>query len=244
MKPQIIALFAIKGGTAKTTTAAALLQAAAKEGLPALGIDLDPQANLSFCLGADPTQPGALEMLNGEGINIQHSPQGMAIITGSAALATLKTYRGSALRLQEAIKPLECDFPFIVIDTPPTIGECTLNALAASTEALIPLEADAFSLQALYNTISIARQMQENNPRLKRLYTVCTNYNGRARINDYMLDQIRKKGKELGAPLLGTIRKAIAVKEAGAFQRSLFDYAPKSKPAEDYKALFEAVRKK
>lgn len=243
MKKQIICLFAIKGGTGKTATAASLAQAAALAGLRTLAIDIDPQGNLSYSLAADLRQAGTLELLNGEQPNIQHSPQGMDIISANADLATLTSYSGSAMRLQSAIKPLEALYDFIVIDTPPALGEHSINALAATTELLITLETDTSSLQGLIQTVSIAERMKESNPRLHILGTVLTRFTPRAKINAYILEQIRTQGQALGAPLLGTIRQGIAIREATAFQRSLFEYAPDSNPAHDYLDLYRTIQK-
>ena len=124
------------------------------------------------------------------------------------------------------------------------MGELTFNALQAATGLIIPLEVDNYSLQGLYQITDIAHQMQRHNPKLKILGTVLTRYDNRPKINRYLKDVIADKGKEAGAPFLAAIRKGVAVTEAQAMQLSLFDYAPKSKPAQDYKALFNTIDKK
>lgn len=242
---QIITTAVIKGGTGKTTTAAALAQAAAAAGKRVLAIDLDPQANLTFTLSADQNQEGAYQLLHDADPQqlIQHTPQGIDVIAASPDLATEQTKPASAKRLQTAIEPLRRKYDYIFIDTPPLMGELTFNALQAATGLIIPLEADYFSLQGLYHITDIAHQMQRSNPKLKIMGTVVTRYDNRPKICRYLKDAIADNGKEAGAPFLMAIRKGVAIEEAQATQQSLFDYAPKSKPAQDYKALFEKINK-
>ena len=240
----VLTIASQKGGTGKTTTAAALAQAAAAARRSVLAIDLDPQGNLSFMLAADQTQPGAYSLITGIPTDqlIQRTAQGMDVIPGSPDLATLKTKAASALRLQQALEKVQ-GYDLIIIDTPPTVGELTFNALQASSHLLIPLETDTASLQGLYQLTDIARQMQHSNPRLQIVGTILTRYDNRPRINRQLRDVIADKGKEAGAPLLGTIRAGVAVREAQALQLSLFEYAPHSKPAQDYKQLFKQLYK-
>lgn len=240
---QIITAAVIKGGTGKTATAAALAQAAAKADKKVLAIDLDPQANLSNAIGADQNSPGSYELLNGAPAAelIQATAQGVDAITASPDLATVKTSPGSAKRLQRALEPIAASYDLIVIDTPPTMGELTFNALQASTGLLIPLEADTSSLQGLYQICDIAHQMQRSNPALSITGIVITRFDSRPKFKRYMQEVIAEKGAENGAPLLIAIRNGIAVTEAAAMQQSLFDYAPNSKPAQDYKKLYQMI---
>lgn len=243
---QIITTAIIKGGGGKTTTAAALAQAAVAAGKKVLAIDLDPQGNLSYSIGADQNAPGSYDLLHGAEAAqlIQRTPQGIDAIPASPNLATEQTKPASAMRLQAAIEPLKKKYDFILIDTPPTLGELTYNALQAATGLIIPLEADTYGLQGLYQITDIAHRIQQgSNPGLQILGSVITRYDQRSKINRYWRDAIAERGAANGAPLLAAIRNGIAVKEAQALQQSLFDYAPRSKPAQDYKALFDALRK-
>ena len=242
---QIITTAIIKGGAGKSTTAAALAQAAAADKKKVLCIDLDPQANFSSFIGADPTQPGAFQLLHGQDAAqlIQRTPQGMDAITASPDLATERTTPGSAKRLQEAIEPVKGNYHFVFIDTPPTMGELVYNALQACTGLIIPLEADDSSIQGIYNIVDIAHHIQGSNPALSIIGTVITRYEGTANYNKFLRDAIAQTGQEVGAPLLGTIRKGIAVKEAHGFHESLFEYAPRSNPAADYMAVYKRIRK-
>lgn len=242
---QIITVAVIKGGTGKTTTAAALAQAAVADKKKVLTIDLDPQANLTYTVGADQNQPGAFQLLHGSPARqlLQYTPQGMACIAASPDLATERTTPASAKRLEAALEPLQHDFDICIIDTPPQMGELTFNALQASTDLIIPLEADTMSLQGMYQITDIAHQMQRSNPKLGSMGIVITRYDSRPKIKQYMRDVITEKGQETGAPCIGTIRPGVAVQEAQAMQQSLFDYAPQSKPAADYMTIYKTITK-
>lgn len=241
---QIITVAIIKGGSGKSTTTAALAQAAAKAGKRVLAIDLDPQANLTFFLGADQNSGGSYQLLQGANPAqlIQDTAQGISVISGSPDLATERTKPGSAKRLQDALQAVRKDFDFIFVDTPPQMGELTFNALQAATGLIIPLETDNSSLQGLYQIADIAHQMQNTNPGLRIFGAILTRYDSRPKLNRYLSDIISEKGQEIGAPLLMGIRPGIAIREAQALQLSIYDYAPNSNPAQDYKKLFEVIQ--
>ena len=241
---RIITTSIIKGGTGKTTTAAALAQAAAAAGKKVLAIDLDPQANLSFFVGADPNAPGSYDLLHGADPAqlVQRTQQGLDAIAAAPDLSTEKTTPASAKRLQQALEPVKESYDLIVIDTPPQIGELTYNALQASTGLIIPLETDNSSLQGLYQIAEIAAHIaQRSNPLLRIIGVILTRYDARPKLNRYLRDVIAQRGEEIGAPFLMGIRPGIAIREAQAMQRSLYDYAPRSKPAQDYKKLLEMI---
>lgn len=230
----------IKGGTGKSSTAAALAQAARD---PVLLIDLDPQANASLFTGADITQPGAYQLLHGAHAAevIQRTEQGIDVIAASSDLATETTKAGSARRLREALQPIKDKYKCCLIDTAPAMGELLYNALEAADGLLIPLEADNASVQGFYQIADIAEQMQQSNTRLEVVGVVLTRYDGRPKLNRYLKQAIEETAAEIGAPYLGEIRQGVAIREAQSLQRSLYDYAPRSNPAKDYKALFEKV---
>lgn len=240
----IITIAIQKGGTGKTTTAAVLAQAAVYRGLKVLAIDLDPQGNYSFTLGAQlGNKPGSYNLLMGEPAAelIQHIKPGLDVIPANWNLSTVTSGKGSARRLQKAIAPIKINYDVIIIDTPPTAGELQYNALQAATGLIIPLQADIYNLQSMYQIVDTAKQIQASNPELSIMGFVLTQHDNRSTITKQMQQTITEQAAALGVPYLGAIRKAVAVKEAAALQQSLFEYAPKSKPASDYLTLFDAV---
>ena len=124
------------------------------------------------------------------------------------------------------------------------MGELTYNALMASTGLIIPLETDTNSIQGLYQIADIAGQMKNSNHDLEVLGVILTRYDPRPKVNKYLQSVIVEKCKENSIPYLGEIRAGIAVKEAQAFEQSIFEYAPNSKPAIDYMEIFGKITRK
>lgn len=233
----------VKGGTAKTTTCTALSQIAAA-GQRVLAIDLDPQANFSSYIGADPNQPGSYDLLNGTTAAtqlIQQTEQGIFAISASRNLSVIKTTPASAMKLQKALEPLKSNFDVCFIDTPPGILELQNVALHAATGLIIPLEPDSSSLQGLYQIADMANHAKKRNPDLSFTGIVLTKYDNRPAINRYLKNVLIEKGAEMQIPYLMDIRQGIKVREAQAMQQSLFEYAPRSNPAKDYKKLYEMI---
>lgn len=239
---QIIAIANQKGGSGKTATAAALVQAAALDGKKVLAVDLDPQGNLSFALAADMSGKTTYDLLEGTPARrtIQ-TVRGVDIIPASWDNATAKTAPGSALRLQKALEPIRFKYDLIIVDTPPTMGELQLNALQAATGLIIPLQAEMFGLKGLYQIADTAEHIKHSNPALEYKGIVFTRYNGRSTIAKQMQTAIIQTAEELGIPLLGTIREGVAIREAEAMQVNLFEYAPRSNPALDYIELYRKI---
>ena len=232
-----------KGGTAKSTTAAALAQAAAHRGRKTLAVDLDPQGNLSFFLAADTGTAGAFEMLEGQPAAdaIQQTAGGLDVIAASWNLQAIRTSTGSARRLRAALQPIAQQYDLIVIDTPPTAGELQYNALMASDNLIIPLQADIVGLQGLYQMADTAQQIRQGNPALTLTGFILTRHGGRSTLARQMADTIKARAAEMGIPFLMAIREAVAIREAQTLQRSLYEYAPNSKPAADYLQLLDLL---
>lgn len=234
-----------KGGTGKTTTAAAIAQAGAHYGRRVLAIDLDPQGNCSYMLAARPDNvANSYNLLTGQELaenTVIRSAQGLDVIPASWDLSTITSGKGSARRLQEALAPIKKKYDLIIIDTPPTAGELQYNALQAADGLIIPLMADAFNIQSLYQITDTARQIRATNRRLKITGIVLTQYDGRSTLAKQMQEALIEQARALKIPYLGTIRAGVAIKEAAALQQSLFEYAPKSKPAADYVELYKQI---
>lgn len=240
---QIITIAIQKGGTGKTTTAAALSQAAALCGRKTLALDLDPQGNFTFALGARPLKgTTSFDLIAGNGAEPQTLADNLDVIPAAWELATLKTEPGSARRLQRAIKPLTKHYDFIFIDTPTIAGELQYNALQASTGLIIPLLGDIYNLQSLYQMTDTAKRFQEkSNPDLNILGFIFTQIDTRSTIARQMQEKLTVLANKNNVPYLGSVRKGIAIQEAAALQKNLFEYAPKSNPAIDYLQIFERL---
>lgn len=239
---QIFSITVQKGGIGKTTTAAILTQAAAHKGYKTLAVDLDPQRNLSYTLAADTSGAGSYELLEGKPAAdlIQHK-SGYDVIPASADLATIKTGRGSARRLQKALEPVKNDYDLIFIDTPGAPGELMYNALQTATGIIIPLWADSYSLTALHQTMDTVEQIRASNPELSFAGCLFTMYDPRPIFTRQMQKTITDSAAQRGVLYLGTVRAGIAIKEAEGLQMNIYQYAPRSNPAADYMKVFNHI---
>jgi len=231
-----------KGGNGKTTSALAFAQAAAHRGYKTLCVDLDGQMNLSTSLGANPNCGNAYDFITGRRKArdcVQFTPQGIDLIAGCYDLCTLKTEKGSANRLQNALAPLTGNYAFVVFDTPPNVGEAQYNALQASTDLIITAQASLYDLQGLVTMATTAQQMKGSNPALRIAGYILTNHNGRSKLAKALEERIKTEAAANGVDCLGIIRQGVAIREAQALGLSLFDYAPDSNPAKDYMSIFE-----
>lgn len=240
---QIITIAIQKGGTGKTTTTIALAQAAALKGFKTLVIDLDPQGNTTFALGAEPNRGNtSYDLIAGNGAKPQVIANNLDVIPAAWELATLKTDKGSARRLQGAIKPFKKVYDYIFIDTPPTAGELQYNALQASDGLIVPILADIYNIQSLYQLTDTARRFKQNsNPDLSILGFIFTQIDTRSTIARDMQEKIIVLANKNNIPYLGSIHKGVAIQEAAALRKNLFEYAPKSAPAQDYMSIFERL---
>lgn len=248
---QVIAVINQKGGVGKSTTALAIGAGFIFKGYKILYIDLDAQGNLSYTLKASNTGYNAMGVLQKpETIKeeVKNTSQG-DIIASSPALSgadTLLTETGKEYRLKEAIEFIKDLYDYVIIDTPPSLGILTINALTACNGIIIPAGADIYSLQGitqLKGTIETVKKYCNNS--LEILGILLTRYNSRAIISREVAEMLEKIAKGLNTKLYNTkIRECTAIKEAQAMRESIFTYAPKSNATADYKALIDEIMKK
>lgn len=243
----IIAVCNQKGGQAKSTTAQAIATGATQIGRKSLAIDLDPQGNLTFSMGGNGADVGVYEFMIGQttpGQTIQHTRQG-DIITASKSLAladTNLTGKNRSIALATALKPIKNKYDVITIDCPPTLNILLINALMAADTVIIPITADMYALQGLYLLKESIQAAQKVNTGLKIGGVLFTKHNTRTVLARELTEVIKGKCAELNIPVYNTvIREGVAIREAQTQRQSIFDYAPKSKQAKDYKQFIEEI---
>ena len=237
MKAKIIAVVNQKGGVGKSTTAQALTAGLLLKNFACLTIDLDAQGNLTYTLGAKTNEATILEVLTGE-VEAKDATQHLKngdTIAANKALAGADAFiseTGKEYRLKEALQSLEEQYDYIIIDTPPTLGILTVNALTACNSIIIPAQ--------LANTMRSVRKYC--NPNLQIEGILLTRYNSRSVLSKEVAELANQLAKKLGTRLFkSTIREGVAVKEAQISQKSIFEYAPQAKVAQDYKAFIEEL---
>ena len=235
-----------KGGTGKSTTALALGAALQKKGHKVLFIDLDAQGNLTYALGATGLNTlNAMELLEGRAQAGKIQGNIIASTPELAAAEKVLNKTGKEYKLKEALQSIKPLYDYIIIDTPPSMGILTINALTASDSVIIPAQADIFSLQGITQikeTIDAVREYC--NKALKVKGIVLTRFNGRAIISKDLADVLKAEADKLGTKVFNTkIREGTALKEAQASQQDIFTYAPASNGASDYMQLTKEVLK-
>lgn len=232
-----------KGGVGKTTTASALASGVRSElGKRVLSVDLDPQCNLSFSFGADvragaSSVKDALDGMRPAGECVQRLAQGDLIPSTLDLAGADRSYIGieASYRLRETLDEIAGDYDLIVVDTPPTLGVLTLMALTASDGLVVPLCADAYSIQAvgqLLETVQTVRRY--SNSGLDVLGYLVTRFDGRSNASREYKSLIGQVSEQTGVPVFNTVvREGVAVREAAGSGRSLFD--SKSNQADDYR---------
>lgn len=245
---QIIAITNQKGGVGKSTTAHAMGAGFLQEGYRVLFVDMDAQGNLSYTLGHDGGGYTILEVLSKQvqaDQAIQHTPGGdlIAYHPSLSGADILLDQTGKEYRLLEALKPIWDKYDYIILDTPPALGILTVNALTAATWAIIPAQADTYSLQGiaqLYGTIGAVRKYC--NPTLIVRGILLTRHNTRTILSKDMAYMMGEAAKNIGTTLFNTtIRENVALKEAQVYRRDIFTYAPKSNGATDYRAFIKEL---
>ena len=246
---KVITVINQKGGVGKTTTAHAIgawLQRT--KGKKVLFIDLDQQGNLTYATGASNSNYNSLKLLiNGslDAKKIQHTSSGFSVIPSDPMLANIDmilTETGKEYRLKEALKGLK-DYDYVVIDNPPSMNVIMINALTASDFAIIPAQADIFSLQGIIQLgKSLDAVKSYTNKDLNVLGIVLTRHNGRTILSRDILEVIEDTAKQLKTKVYSqTIREAVAVKEAQATRKDIFSYDAKSNASQDYDALMQTI---
>ncbi|MDO5112239.1 MAG: ParA family protein [Clostridia bacterium] len=248
---QIYTIINQKGGVGKSTTAHALGWSLVRRGNRVLFVDLDSQSNLSFSLRANTDLPTSMDVLTGE-VPIQNAIQplseGAFVLPAGLGLALAEqnmTGVGTEYRLKEALDAVKADYDYIIIDTPPALGILTVNALTASTRAIIPAQADIYSFQGisqLYKTIMTVKKYC--NPDIMVSGILLTRYSPRAILSRDVADMLSTTAGQINTKLFdATIREAVSVKEAQANQVDVYEYSPKSNVALDYEAFTEELLK-
>ena len=246
---RVFSISSQKGGTAKTSTTAALATGATHRGLRTLCIDLDPQGSLTTILRGHPEEGNSYQLFKGQRVKPQ-TETGVDTYIIPAALelagldAELANTPGRDNRLRNALEAYKEEFDLVFIDTAPTLGTLLINALTASTDVIIPVQADMFASQSLYQLKGTIDQVRRYcNPELRVAGVLFTRYSARTTLARSMWEQTYNLAEEkLGYHCFRQpIREGVAVKEAQTLRVPLIRYSPKSNPCQDYEKVLDEI---
>ncbi len=250
----ILAIANQKGGVGKTTTAFNLGSALALIGKNTLLVDIDPQAHSTVSLVNNSSQydKSIYDVLVDSDVKIRDiivktSVPGLEIAISKIAMAKLEPALLGEIdghfRLRDVIVPIKKRYEFIIIDTPPTLGLITLNALVAATHILIPIQSSYLSLEGTDDLLETVIKIRKNvNPNLQVLGVVITLHDKRTNISRDAVERIKRVfGKKVFKTM---ISKSVKLEESPAYRESIFTYAPDSVGAMQYKKLaLEVIRR-
>jgi chromosome partitioning protein len=236
-----------KGGVAKTTTTLNLAVALSESGHRVLCVDLDPQGNLTMSQGIDPdTVEKSLYHVLVERMPIkeiiQHREVDIAVasIDLAGAEIAMSTQIGRERSLQKALAQVADDYDYVCIDTPPSLGLLTINALTAADKVIVPVQCEYLSMRGLVQLQNTLEMIRENlNPDVQIEGILPTMLDTRTIHAKEAVEILEENFGEL--VFKSRIRKAIKFAEAPVKGSSVLKYDPQSNAAQCYRDLAEEV---
>ena len=248
--PRVMAIANQKGGVGKTTTAVNLGAGFAELGHRVLVVDLDPQGNATTGLGINPRN---LEtsiydvMMHDVPLDDCIEPTTLrnlfvcpATIDLAGAEIELVPAFSRELKLRRALEQVLEDFDFVVVDCPPSLGLITVNALAAATEVIVPIQCEYYALEGLGQLLRNVKLVQTNlNPRLEVSAIVLTMFDARTKLADQVATEVRN---HFGPKVCRNIvPRTVRLSEAPSFGQPILVFDPMSRGAIAYRELAKEV---
>jgi chromosome partitioning protein len=246
----VIAIANQKGGVGKSTTSASLAAELAMRGYETLLIDCDPQANVTtHFLSPDLVNTSIAEVLIESETNEKLPLEAAVVVTEiehldivPSKLRFAKFEKEPAIainRLKAKLQSLSSVYDFVVIDTPPTLGQILTAPLLAATHMLVPVAASPLAMDGIDDLLSTLAEVQEANPALRLLGYVCTLFDARTGVSAAAHTQL--KGRFGPAVFETIIHRNVKLEEPPAFHKPVQLYAPNSRGASLYSDLTDEV---
>lgn len=241
---RIIAIANQKGGVGKTTTAINLAVALAHSGQRVLLIDLDPQGNATSGLTPEPVKTRTIydsivgrtpltEVIREARAKLDLAPSSTDLVGAEIELATIE---GRERRLKAEMEGRVHEYNYVLMDTPPSLGLLTLNALVAADSVLVPMQCEYYALEGLSSLLATIRRVNAAlNPRLELMGIVLTMFDARNRLSHEISLEVQKHFPE--RVFQSVIPRNVRISESPSHGRAVIEYDPKSVGAEAYRLL-------
>ena len=234
-----------KGGVGKTTTAVSLAACLADEGVDTLLVDFDPQGNASTGLGIDrrTVTTGTYEVLGGadpaEGIRATEIER-LSVLPSTIDLAGAEIELVAAFaresKLRSVLAPIRERYAAILIDSPPSLGLLTVNALVAADAVVVPIQCEYYALEGLGQLLRTLELVRDGlNPRLDVAGVVLTMFDARTRLAEQVVAEVRRHFDD--KVFRSVIPRSVRLSEAPGFGRPITRYDPATRGAQAYRDL-------
>jgi chromosome partitioning protein len=244
---RVLAFANQKGGVAKTTSTLNLAVALQERGLRVLVVDLDPQGNLTMSQGLNPDsiERSMFDVLVhrlpiSEVIHKQEVDLAVSSIDLAGAELALSSQIGRERALEKSLGPVKGNYDYVLIDTPPSLGLLTINALVASDGVIVPVQCEYLSLRGLVQLENTLSMIRENlNPDVRIVGILPTMFDGRTL---HSKEAVEILTENFGPLVFNTrIRKTVRYAEAPVKGSSVLKYDPRGPAAEAYRDLAKEV---